>query len=134
MGPPQSISRSARSSLKNRPIFDELMLDVSQIPRRSPAAGMRAHSASFAPPMTALSASGGAAAGGEPKAVSPGPLDQFAALAAALEHAAVAIARLDALAAGHPLLSAWHGAPGSRLSAVTPAATGARSTPGISPR
>ena len=57
--------------------------------------------------MTALSASGGAAAGGEPKAVSPGPLDRFAGLAAALEHAAAAIARLDALSAGHPLLSAW---------------------------
>ena len=57
--------------------------------------------------MTALSASGDAAAGGEPKAVSPGPLDQFAGLAAALEHAAAAIARLDALSTGHPLLSAW---------------------------
>jgi hypothetical protein len=57
--------------------------------------------------MTALSASGGAAAGGEAKAVSPGPLDRFAGLAAALEHAAAAIARLDALSTGHPLLSAW---------------------------
>ena len=57
--------------------------------------------------MTALSASGDAAAGGEAKAVSPGPLDQFAGLAAALEHAAAAIARLDALSTGHPLLSAW---------------------------
>jgi len=57
--------------------------------------------------MTALSASGDAAAGGEAKAVSPGPLDRFAGLAAALEHAAAAIARLDALSTGHPLLSAW---------------------------
>ena len=57
--------------------------------------------------MTALSASGGAAARGEPKGVSPGPLDRFAGLAGALEHAASAIARLDALSAGHPLLSAW---------------------------
>ena len=57
--------------------------------------------------MTALSTSGGAAARGEPKGVSPGPLDQFARLAAALEHAAATIACLDALATGHPLLSAW---------------------------
>jgi hypothetical protein len=57
--------------------------------------------------MTALSASGGAAAGGKPKGVSPGPFDRFAGLAGALEQAAAAIARLDALAAGHPLLSAW---------------------------
>ena len=57
--------------------------------------------------MTALSASGDAPAGGEPKGVSPGPLDQFAGLATALEHAAAAIARLDALSTGHRLLSAW---------------------------
>jgi hypothetical protein len=57
--------------------------------------------------MTALSTSGGAAAGGEPKGVSPGPLDRFAGLAAALEQAASAIAGLDALSTGHPLISAW---------------------------
>lgn len=34
-------------------------------------------------------------------------LDQFAALAGTLERAAGAIARLDALLAGHPLISAW---------------------------
>src|SRR5271170_4298468 len=83
------------------------MSDVSPTPQRSPAARMRAHSASMATSMTALSASGDAAAGGEAKAVSPGPLDRFAGLAAALEHAAAAIARLDALSTGHPLLSAW---------------------------
>ena len=93
---------SARPSPRSRTIFDELMSDVSPTPRRSPAARMRAHSASMATSMTALSASGDAAAGGEPKAVSPGPLDQFAGLAAALEHAAAAIARLDALSDRSP--------------------------------
>ena len=83
------------------------MPDISPILRRSPAAGMRAHSALLAAPMTALSTSGGAAARGEPKGVSPGPLDQFVGLAGALEHAASAIARLDALAAGHPHAAAW---------------------------
>ena len=92
---------------KNRPVFDEVMPDVSPTRRRSPAAGMRAHSASLAAPMTALSACGGAAARGEPKGVSPGPLDRFAGLAGALEQAAAAIARLDALSTGHPLISAW---------------------------
>ena len=57
--------------------------------------------------MMALSAGGRAAARGEPKGVSPGPLDQFAVLAGALEQAASAIARFDALATGHPLISAW---------------------------
>ena len=57
--------------------------------------------------MMALSAGGRAAARGEPKEVSPGPLDRFAGLAGALEQAASAIARFDALATGHPLISAW---------------------------
>jgi hypothetical protein len=57
--------------------------------------------------MTALSASGGAAVRGEPPGVSPGPLDRFARLAGALEHAAAAIARLDTPATGHPLIPAW---------------------------
>ena len=39
--------------------------------------------------------------------MSPGPLDQFAVLAGALEQAASAIARFDALSTGHPLISAW---------------------------
>jgi Tn3 transposase DDE domain len=57
--------------------------------------------------MTALSAGGRAAARGEPKGVSPGALDRFAVLAGALEQAASAIARFDALSTGHPLISAW---------------------------
>ncbi len=56
--------------------------------------------------MMALSAGGRAAARGEPKEA-PGPLDRFAGLAGALEQAASAIARFDALATGHPLISAW---------------------------
>ena len=57
--------------------------------------------------MMALSAGGRAAARGEPKEAPPGPLDRFAGLAGALEQAASAIARFDALATGHPLISAW---------------------------
>ena len=37
----------------------------------------------------------------------PGMFDQFAALSGALEQAAAAIARLDALLTGHPLAAAW---------------------------
>lgn len=57
--------------------------------------------------MTALSASNSAAAGGEPMGAAPGVLDRLAAVSGALEQAAAAIARLDALVAGHPLAPAW---------------------------
>ena len=56
--------------------------------------------------MTALSASVGTAARGEPVGATPGIFDQFAVLSGPLEQAA-AIARLDALLAGHPLAAAW---------------------------
>ena len=56
--------------------------------------------------MTALSASVGTAARGEPVGATPGIFDRFAVLSGALEQAA-AIARLDALLAGHPLAAAW---------------------------
>jgi hypothetical protein len=55
---------------------------------------------------------------------------RFADLADALEHAAQAIARLDALLTGHPLGS---GVSGSRPSAGKPRPTGGRSTRGIWP-
>ena len=57
--------------------------------------------------MTALSPSVGAAARGEPMRAAPGMFDRFAALSGALEQAAAAIARLDALLTGHPLAAAW---------------------------
>ncbi len=97
------------------------------------AAGVRAHCASRAAPMMALLAGGRAAARGEPKGVSPGPLDRFAVLAGALEQAASAIARFDALATGHPLISAWLWRARLEAVLVTPPATGAID-PGISPR
>ncbi len=53
--------------------------------------------------MIALSASVGAAARGEPVGATPGMFDRFAALSGALQRAAAAIARLDALFTGHPL-------------------------------
>ena len=57
--------------------------------------------------MTALSPSVGATARGEPMRSTPAMFDRFAALSAALEQAAAAIARLDALLTGHPLTTAW---------------------------
>ena len=57
--------------------------------------------------MSALSAPAGTTARGEPVGVAPGMFDQFSALSAALEQAAAAIARLDALLTGHPLAAAW---------------------------
>ena len=57
--------------------------------------------------MTALSPSVGAAARGERMRAAPGMFDRFAALPGALEQAAAAIARLDALLTGHPLTTAW---------------------------
>ena len=47
------------------------------------------------------------ASGRPPPAVSHNPLDRFGEIAGALERAAAAIARLDALLAGHPLTPAW---------------------------
>ena len=57
--------------------------------------------------MTALSAPAGTTARGEPMRATPAMFDQFAALSAALEQAAAAIARLDALLTEHPLTTAW---------------------------
>ena len=45
--------------------------------------------------------------GRPPPPASHNPLDRFGEIAGALERAAAAIARLDALVAGHPLLPAW---------------------------
>ena len=53
--------------------------------------------------MTALPPSVGVAARGEPMRATPRMFDRFAALSGALEQAAAAIARLDALLTGHPL-------------------------------
>ncbi len=57
--------------------------------------------------MTALSAPAGITARGESIRAAPAMFDRFAALSAALEQAAAAIARLDALLSGHPLTTAW---------------------------
>ena len=75
--------------------------------RRSPTTALRGRFAPPAAPMTALSPSVGAAARGEPMRAAPGMFDRFAALSGALEQAAAAIARLDALLTGHPLAAAW---------------------------